>query len=390
MKQKLIKLLVLFLLLNSQAFSQIFSQKDIINVYDPFTIKFDNLVLNTNDDEFKDHTFIIVVTITIGPEKIIKFFYKNDLLINGIRNFNDDYWQVNLTAIKNNVIILPALSTIINSGGLINIRMEGYSNLSTGDEMTMNQLSTGYVYTSSQMYNDMEQAYRFLATSPEINKPNTGLITTAEVLQRNISTRAGIFYLGNPTDVSYVIPKEPNKVVGTNVLVQGDKKIESKLSNKSADVWNLTITKLLDVKIMQNEAYYSKIKGAFGDISSMQKIDENKREGLIARCNEIINDDLVFGRKSGSYLNDEIIRQMTHLLNFLKAGIRAKSDTAGSTTDLMKSDEREALSYFETNLKENDFTLFNQYLYDDYINSGVYRGSLQKDVDAIRRYYQLK
>lgn len=390
MIKKIIGALMLVLAFTSSASSQIYSQNDIINIYDPFTITFSNLVLNTNDDEFKEHSFIIIATITVGPEKIIKFFYKDDLLINSTKNFTDDYWQINFTVRKNNVVLIPALSTIINSGGQITIRLEGYSNLSAGDEMAMNQLSTGYVYTSSQMYKAMDEAYRYLATSTDINKPNTGLITTAEVLQRNISTRAGVFYLGNPTDVSYSIPKEPHKVVGTNVLIQGEKKIESKLSNKSADVWTLTFQKMLDVKIVQNEGYFAKIKGFFNDITGMSKIDENKREGLIARAHEIINEDLVLGRKEGVYLNDEAIRQLSNLLNFLKASIRAKSDTAGTTTDLMKSDEREALSYFEANLKENDFNLYNQYLFDDYINSGVYRGALQKDVDAIRRYYQIK
>jgi hypothetical protein len=122
----------------------------------------------------------------------------------------------------------------------------------------------------------------------------------------------------------------------------------------------------------------------------MPKIDENKREGLIARCNEVINEDLVMGRKAGVYINSEVIKQFTYLMNFLKAGIRAKSDTASTTNDFMKSDEREALTYMETNLKENDFNLNNQYLYDDYINSSVNRGSIQKDIDIIRRYYQLK
>ncbi len=74
----------------------------------------------------------------------------------------------------------------------------------------------------------------------------------------------------------------------------------------------------------------------------------------------------------------------------LKPGIRAKSDTASTTEEFMKSDEREALNYFETNLKDNDFNLNNQYLFDDYINSSVNRGAIQKEIDIIRRYYQLK
>ncbi|MBE2217627.1 MAG: hypothetical protein IAE90_05460 [Ignavibacteria bacterium] len=385
-----ISIFLFLFLFSSNIFSQIYSPKDIINVYDPFTITFGDLVLNTNDDEFKEHNFLIIITITVGPEKIIKFLYKDDLLINNVKNYDDNYWAISFTARKNNVVLIPAIFNIANNGGMLNIKMEGYSNISAGDETMMSQLSTGYVYTSSTMYGSIEQAYKYLATSPDVNKPNTSLLTTAEVLQRNVSTRPGIFYLGNPTEVSYAIPQDPKKVVGSNLLIQGQKKIESKISNKTLDQWNLTFTKLFDVKIIQSETYYNKLKGAFNDIINMPIIDESKREGLIARCNEIINEDLVMGRKTGQYLNDEAIQQFTFLMNFVKAGIRAKSDTAGVTADFMKSDEREALNYFETNLKENDYNLDNQYVYDDFLNSSVNRGAIQKEVDIIRRYYQIK
>ena len=384
-----ISIFLIMCLFSTNIFSQIYSQKDIVNIYDPFTITFGDLVLNTNDDEFKEHNFVIIVTITIGPEKIIKFLYKDDLLINNVKNYNDEYWAINFTARKNNIVLIPALFNIPNNGGMVNIKMEGYSNLTPGDETMMSQLSTSYVYTSTTVYGSIEQAYKYLATSPDVNKPNSSLLTTAEVLQRNISTRPGIFYLGNPTEVSYAVPEDPIKVIGSNLLIQGQRKIESK-TPKTPDAWNLTVNKLTDVKIVQGESYYSKVKGAFSDIINMPKIDENKREGLIARCNEIINEDLVMGRKAGVYINNEAIQQFTFLMNFLKAGIRAKSDTASTTTDFMKSDEREALNYFETNLKENDYNLNNQYVYDDFINSSVNRGAIQKEIDIIRRYYQLK
>jgi len=382
--------LILFLTLSGKMFSQIYSPKDIISIYDPFTITFGELVLNTNDDEFKEHNFLIVVTITVGPEKIIKFFYKSDLLLNNMKNFNDDYWAITFKPSKNNIVLIPALFNIPNNGSMIQIRMEGYSNISAGDEGMMNQLSTGYVYTGTTMFNAMDMAYKFLASSPDINKANTSLLTSAEVLQRNVSTRAGIFYLGNPTDISYAVPEDPKKVIGTNILIQGEKKIESKLSSKTADQWNLTFTKLNDVKIIQNETYYSKIKALFMDIINMPRIDENKREGNISRCNSIITDDLLMGRRSDVYLNEQAIKQFTYLLNFLKADIRAKSDTASYTNDFMKSDEREALTYIESCIRDDDFLLENEYIYDDFIHSMVGRGAIQKEIDIIRRYYQLK
>jgi hypothetical protein len=387
---KNILVMFLFLVLCGSSYSQMYSSKDIINLYDPFTITFGELTLNTNDDEFKEHNFLIVITITIGPEKIIKFFYKDDLLINRTKNFNDDYWSITFSARKNNIILVPSLYNVPNNGGLLKIKMEGYSNISAGDESMMNQLSTGYVYTSSTMYGAMEQTYKYLATSPDVNKPNSSLLTTAEVLQRNVSTRPGIFYLGNPYEVSYGVPQDPNKVVGTNILIQGQRKIENKVGNKSADIWDLTFTKLPDVKIVQSESYYNKIKGVFVDLVNMNIIDENRREGLISRCNEVINEDLVMGRKTGVYMNDQVIKQFSNLMNFLKAGVRAKSDTASVTAEFMKAEEREAVTFFDAAMKENDFNLNNQYVYDDFIDSPVNRGSIQKDLDLIRRYYQLK
>src|SRR5215207_1120239 len=138
MTKRITQILFLILLLSPTVFSQLYSQRDIISIYDPFTITFNELVLNTNDDEFKEHNYLVVITITIGPEKIIKFFYPGDLQYNNMKNFNDDYWAVSFTAKKNNAILIPALFNIPNNGGQITIKMEGYSNLSAGDETMMN------------------------------------------------------------------------------------------------------------------------------------------------------------------------------------------------------------------------------------------------------------
>jgi hypothetical protein len=310
--------------------------------------------------------------------------------MNSVKNYDDVFWSINFTVRRNNVIIVPAFANFVNKPTSVTIKLEGFSNLNAGDQILMNQLSTSFCYTSSNMYNFMDQAFKFLATSPDVNRPNYGLIVTAEVLQQNISKRPGIFYLGNTTEVTYAVPEDPKKVIGTNLLVQGKRTIESKVSLRANDQWNVTITKLTDVKIVQSEPYYVKIKGLFNDIASVQQIPEDRREGFLARTNEVINEDLVIGRKANVYLNDQVAKQFVNLMNLLKAGIRVKSDTASTTNEFMLSDEREALSYFEINLKENDFNLDNQYLFDDYINSSVSRGLLQKEIDLIRRYYQIK
>ena len=382
--------IILLIIFISNLLAQIYSTRDMINIYDPFTISFDNFVLNTNDDEFKEHNHIVIATITVGADRIYKFFYKDDLMITNIKSTRDDIWQISFKVKKNNIVLIPALSNFINNNGQITIKLEGYSNLSPGDETVMNQLSTAYVYTGSQMYYAMELAYKYLATSADVCKPNTGMITSAEVLQRNISTRPGIFYLSNPYEVSYIIPKDPSKVIGTNILIQGQKKLESKITARNIDQWDITFTKYLDVKIVQNESYYAKAKALFSDISNMPRIDKYKSEGLIARCDEIIKEDLLIGGKSGVYLNDQVVEQLTYLMNFLKATIRAKSDTLETTSDVMRGDERNALSYFETNLKSTELNLQNQYLYDDFIAGAVNRGLIQKDIDILRKYYQIR
>lgn len=389
-KIKSVIVLMCLLLVPSVSFSQVYSQKDIINQYDPFTIAVNELSINTNDEDFREHYYVIVITIYIGNEKVIKFINRDDLIMNSVKNYDDNFWNVNFTVKRNNVIILPAFISLTNSPVSITIKLEGYSNLNAGDQGLMNQLSTSFCYTSSGMYNSMDQAFKYLASSPDVNRPNNSLLITAEVLQQNISKRPEIFYMGDPAEVTYVVPNDPKKVIGTNILVQGPRDIESKVSIRVADKWNLTFTKLTDVKIVQAEPYYTKIKGVFNEISALQKIPDLKIEGYLARANEVINDDLVIGRKAGVYLNDQVVKQFVNLMNLLKAGIRVKADTSELTSEFMHSDEREALSYFESNLKENDFNLENQYLYDDYINSSVNRGVLQREIDLIRKYYQIK
>lgn len=390
MKKILFIFLFFVILLPVNTNSQVSSYKDIINQYDAYTITLNELTLNTNDEEIKEHAYVVIVTVMIGNEKITKFLYPDDLIMNSVRNYDDVFWSINFTVKRNNTIIIPAQVGITNSPSSVMIKFEGYSNMNPGDQALMSQLSTSFVYCSSSMYELMDQAYKYLASSPDINRPNSSLLTTAEVLRQNIATRPGVFYLGNPTEVTYVVPQDPKKVIGTNLLVQGKQTVESKIGTKANDQWKFTLTKLPDVKIVQSQPYYVKIKGVFQDITAMQIIPIDKREGYIAKAQEIIAEEMVPGRKTGVYMNDQIAKQFTNLMNLLKSGIKVKSDTSSSTSDFMNSDEREALSYFEINLKENDFNLDNEYLFDDFINSSVNRGIIQKEIDLVRRYYQIK
>lgn len=385
-KLKLTLILLLVFLVSYSAFSQVYSTKDIVNQYDPFTITINDLSLNTNDEDFREHAYTLVVTVIAGNEKIVKFINRDDLTMNSVISY-DNFSNVNFTVKGNNVIIMPALINFSNTPSAITIRLEGYSNVNPGDQQMLSQLSSSFCYTSSTMYNLMDQAFKYLASSPDVNRPDNNKIVTADVLQQNMGKRPDVFYMGDPAEVTYVVPRDPQNVIGTNILVQGPKTIESKVSVKVADKWNVTITKLTDVKIVKAQPYYTKIATLFTDITSLHDIPDLKEPGYLERCNEVINSDLVMGR---NYINDQVIKQYTNLMNFLKAGIRVKSDTNETTEDYMKSEEREALSYIESNLKANDFNLNNEYVYDDYINSSINRGTLQKEVDLIRRYYQIK
>ena len=381
---------ILLSFLTSVSYSQVYSQKDIINQYDPFTITINDLVLNTNDDEYMDHSFVVMITVLAGNEKIDKFLYRDDLAVNSVKNYDDVFWSINFAVRRNNIILVPAIVNLPNSPVSITIKAQGFSNMNEGDQMLMNQLSTGFCYTSSSMFDMMDLTYKYLATSQDINRPNTSLFTTAEVLVQNISKRPDIFYLGNPVEVNYIAPQDPKKVIGTNILVQGKVTLENKTSLKAPDQWNLTLTKIPDVKIIQAQPYYNKIRGVFNDLTALQTIPELRREGYLAKADEIIKEDLVIGRKANVYMNDQVVKQFDYLMYLLKAGIRVKSDTASTTSDYMNSDEREALSYFENNLKDNDFNLENQYLYDDYINSSVNRGELQTEIDLVKKYYEIR
>ncbi|HEY3252279.1 MAG TPA: hypothetical protein VGK25_14315 [Ignavibacteria bacterium] len=385
------KALIVVFFLPVLVFGQMYSTKDIINQYDPFLITINDVKLSTNDDEFRERAnFVIIMTITIGNEKIIKFLRQDDFTINNVKSYGDDFWQYNMTVRKNNSVLIPSLYNLPNNTNSINIKFEGFTNLSAGDIMTLDQLSTGFVYVSSTMLVPMEQAYKYIASSPDVNRPNSGVLTTAEVLQQNVRTRAGVMYVGNPIEVNYVIPPDPKKAFGSNILIQGKISPESVIKSNIKDQVNLTITKYTDVKIVHAEPFYLKIKGVFQDLTSQTIIPNLRSESYIAKAQEIISEDLVVGLKQGVYLNDQVVKQYTNLMNLLKAGVRAKSDSLESTSDIMKSDEREALSYFETALKENDYNLDTQYLYDEFINSSVNRGILQREIDKIRRYYQIK
>ncbi len=367
-----------------------YSQSDIVSQYDPFTIAINEMTINTNDEDFREHPFIIIMTVTIGNERITKFLYKDDLTMNAVKNYDDEFWNINFSCRKNNIMIFPSLINLVNKPNSVTVRFQGFSNLYEGDQPLLNQLSTSFCYTSTTMYSLMDEVYKYLAGTTEINRPNSSLLTTAEVLGQNIAKRPEIFYMGNPTELTFVVPQDPKKVIGTDILANGKRTLESKSALKVNDQWIITVTKLPDVKIVQSQPYFVKIKGVFIDLTSQQIISPDKRESNLAKADFIINDELVPGKHPDVYINDQVSRQLTNLLNLIKAGVRVKSDTVESTNDMMASDEREALSYFENNLRDNEYNLDNQYLYDDYINSSVNRGVLQKEMDLIKRYYQIK
>ena len=383
---------VLFLILLVPCFvsAQMYSQNDIVSTYDPFTIKINEMTVNTNDEDFREHPYIIIMTVSIGNERITKFLYPNDLTMNNVKNYDDEFWNINFTCNKNNVLIFPALVNLVNKPQSVTVRFQGYSNLYEGDQPLLNQLSTSFCYTSTTMYSLMDQVYKYLAGTTDINRPNSSLLTTAEVLGQNIAKRPEIFYMGNPSEVTFVVPPDPKKVVGTDILANGKRTMEAKSTLKVNDQYVITVTKLPDVSVVQAQPYYVKVKGIFLDLTSQTIISPDRRESNIAKAVNEINDELVVGKNPDVYMNDQVARQLTNLLNLIKAGVRAKSDTVESTSDMMASDEREALSYFENNLRDNEYNLDNEYLYDDYINSSVNRGVLQKEIDLIKRYYQIK
>jgi hypothetical protein len=385
------KVILCLVLLPALVFGQMYSQKDIINQYDPFLITINDVKLSTNDDEFRERaSFVIIMTITVGNEKIIKFLRPDDFTINNVKSYSDDFWQYSMSVRKNNSILVPSLNNLPNNTNSLNIKFEGYTSLSAGDVATLDQLSTGFVYVSSTMLNPMEMTYKYLASSPDVNRPNNGVLTTAEVLQQNVKTRPGVMFVGNPIEMNYAVPQDPKKAFGSNILIQGKVTLESVIKSNVKDQVNLTFTKYTDVKLVHGEPYYLKIKGVFSDLTSQTIIPNLRSEGYIFKAQEIISTDLVVGLNQGVYLNDQAVKQFTNLMNLLKAGVRAKSDSLETTSDIMKSDEREGLSFFETALKENDYNLETQYVYDDFINSSVNRGILQREIDRIRRYYQIK
>ena len=330
----LIKYLFLFFIFApSFVLSQVSSQKDIINQYDPFTLTLNEMTINTNDEDFREHPYVIIVTVTIGNEKIIKFLNKDDLVLNTVKDF-DDYWNINFTVRRNNTLIFPSFVNLANKPGAITIRFEGYSNVNEGDQQLLNQLSTSFCYVSSNMSDMMDYAYKYLAGSTDINRPNSSLLTTAEILQQNMGKRPDVNYMGTPTEITYVVPQDPKKVIGTNILVQGKTTIEARTSLRANDQWVVTFTKIPDVKIVQSQPYYVKARGVFSDLTALQTIPDDRRDGYLAKATNLINDELVPGKNPDVYINDQVSKQFTNLLNLLKAGVRAKSDSLETTNKI--------------------------------------------------------
>src|ERR1041384_3391920 len=137
----------LFIVFPALIFSQMYSGKDVVNQYDPFSISIDNMTLSTNDGDFtENNSFIVIVTATIGNEKVIKFLTKDDITVNSAKAYGD-ILQVSMTPRKNNIMVFPAIFNIPNNTGSITIKVEGYSNINPIDLNALTQLSSSFCYT---------------------------------------------------------------------------------------------------------------------------------------------------------------------------------------------------------------------------------------------------
>ena len=97
-----------------------------------------------------------------------------------------------------------------------------------------------------------------------------------------------------------------------------------------------------------------------------------------------------FKDKNDIYVSPEAKKQMMYVLDLLILAQPIKADTASvSTGGRIPLEGELVLDYFRANIT-GDKTKSNRYIYDDFIGNDMNRIKLQRELELVRNYYNLK
>jgi hypothetical protein len=362
---KNIKKLLFVLLLVSALCNVAFSQADnYINQYDPYVIVLKKLTFYypKDDDPLSAiSNFVVIVSGTVGSQKdaFVRFITADKIAFESSKEYQDGYMQ-EISIMDSRGILIPPIKDLGGSN-FLELSVKGYADLSDIDYAKLRKL--------------------FYGSKNEVFKPTDEIWAEAQVFLAGMGTRQKTECYG----VNYIIPyvtTVTNIRSGDN-FVPGDKVIEDKKYNTMA---------IVGFKLVNNELlvfaqdYYKKLLDRFLKLAG-NSIYNDDLPGIMEELTDF--KAVGFKDKNDIYVSPEAKKQLMYVLDLLLLAQPIKADTVGNTSGRIPLEGELVLDYFRANVT-GDKTRANRYIYEDFISNDMNRMKLQRELELVRNYYNLK
>jgi len=378
---------ILFVLLIVSVLCNIaYSQADrYINQYDPYIITLKKLTFYYPlDDEpiSMMSNFAIIISGTIGSQRdaFVRFIPADKIGFESYKEYQDGYLQ-EVSIMDSRGILIPPIKDLGGSN-FLELNIKAFANLTDFDYAKMKKLSElGNIAVNSSIISPFAGFYGFYGSKAEVFKPTDEVWAEAQVFLSGMSTRQKIECYG----VNYIVPYMTyvtNIMSGQN-FDPGDKIIEDKKWGTMA---------IVGIKIINNEFvvyaqdYYKKLLDKFMRLAG-NSIYSDALPGIMEELNDF--KAVAFKDKNDIYVSPEAKKQLLYVLELLIQAQPVKADSTGTALGRLSLEGELMLDYFRANIT-GDKTGVNRYIYEDFISNDMNRLKLQKELDLVRNYYNLK
>jgi len=362
-----------------------FSQSDnFINQYDPYVTTPKKLTFYypvDDDPQSTSSKFAIFIYGTIGSQKdaFIKIITADKIGFDASKEFQNGYLQ-EISIMDLRGILVPPIKDMGGSNFLVlNIRL--YAGFNETDYAKLKKISDeGTVTINSSIINPFMGFYSFYGSKNEVYKPTDENWAEVQVFLSGMGTRQKVDCGGIELVISYVTTVT-NIKSGDN-FVPGDKVFEDKKSNSMA---------IVNFKLVNNELlvmaqdYYKKLLDRFLKYAG-NSIYNDALPGIMEELNDFKS--VGFKDKNDVYVSPEAKKQLMYVLDLLILGQPIKADTTVNTSRIPLEGEL-VLDYFRSNIS-GDKTKSNRYIFEDFIGNDMNRIKLQRELELVRNYYNIK
>ena len=262
---------------------------------------------------------------------------------------------------------------------VLNIRL--YAGFNETDYAKLKRISDeGTVTINSSIINPFMGFYSFYGSKNEVYKPTDENWAEVQVFLSGMGTRQKVDCGGIELVIPYVTTVT-NIKSGDN-FVPGDKVFEDKKSNSMA---------IVNFKLVNNELlvmaqdYYKKLLDRFLKYAG-NSIYNDALPGIMEELNDFKS--VGFKDKNDVYVSPEAKKQLMYVLDLLILGQPIKADTTVNTSRIPLEGEL-VLDYFRSNIS-GDKTKSNRYIFEDFIGNDMNRIKLQRELELVRNYYNIK